>query len=77
MKKRKIIYTIIGITSAVLTYSFLNKQVNDMTNVEQILTNEIERGKSPSVQYYIFDKESIIKSFHLVLPIFPSKNKPI
>ena len=63
--KRKIIYTIIGITSAVLIYSFLDKKVNDMTNVEQILTNEIESGKSPSIQYYIFDKESVIKSFQL------------
>ncbi|MCL2072640.1 MAG: beta-lactamase family protein [Marinilabiliaceae bacterium] len=65
MKKRKIIYIVIGITSIVLIYSFLDKKINDMTNVEQILTNEIESGKSPSVQYYIFDSENIIKSFQL------------
>ena len=45
MKKRKITYTIIVMTGAIVLYSF------------------IERDKSPSVQYYLFDKENIIESF--------------
>lgn len=34
-----------------------------MTNIEQVLNFEIERGKSPSVQYYIFDQYKILDSF--------------
>lgn len=33
-----------------------------MTNAEQILNNEIENGKSPSIQYFFFDQHKIIDS---------------
>jgi D-alanyl-D-alanine carboxypeptidase len=36
-----------------------------MNLVEQILTHEIEGGKSPSVQYYLFNGNHIIQSFLL------------
>ena len=65
MKKRKISYTIIGIVSAIAIYSFLAKPMNNMTDITQILNNEIESDKSPSVQYYLFDNERIITSFRL------------
>jgi CubicO group peptidase (beta-lactamase class C family) len=46
-----------------MVYSSLKKSDKNMTDVKQILTNEIESDKSPSVQYYFFDKDSIIESF--------------
>ena len=63
MKKRKIPCIIIALALTVLVCSFLERPVNNMVNVKQILTNEIESDKSPSVQYYLFDKDSIIESF--------------
>lgn len=34
-----------------------------MNDVKHILINEVEKGKTPSVQYYFFDEDSILESF--------------
>ncbi len=34
-----------------------------MIRVKQILTDEIEKGKSPSIQYYFFNENAVIDSF--------------
>ena len=36
-----------------------------MTSAEQILTHEIESGKTPSVQYFFFDQDSVIQGFQM------------
>ncbi len=34
-----------------------------MTNVDSVLTEQIEENKTPSVQYLFFDKDQIIHQF--------------
>src|SRR5688572_8283337 len=36
-----------------------------MSNTEQILTNEIQSHRSPSVQYYIFTQDKILHTFQM------------
>jgi hypothetical protein len=38
-------------------------KIKEMATIEQILSDEIAKGKSPSVQYYLFDKDNILKEF--------------
>ncbi len=41
------------------------KTINNITDIEQILSHEIEKGKSPSVQYYLFNADCILNSVQL------------
>ncbi|ESU24833.1 beta-lactamase [Flavobacterium enshiense DK69] len=47
-----------------------------MTDIEQILANEVENDKTPSVQYFLFNQDSILKSVQLGFANI-SKQKPI
>ncbi|MBO0330509.1 serine hydrolase domain-containing protein [[Muricauda] lutisoli] len=39
----------------------------DLNEIDKILTDQVESGKTPSAQYYFFDKDSVIKSFQVGL----------
>lgn len=36
-----------------------------MKTLEQVLADVVEKSRTPSVQYYLFDQKDILKSFHL------------
>ncbi len=58
-------FIIIAIILLYLSYAFLSNQRENMTSAKQILTYEIEKGKSPSVQYYFFNQDSVIDAFQM------------
>ena len=58
MKKKVIILGLIGILILCGYYFVINRQI-PMNEIEQVLLNEVEANKSPSVQYYLFDKDKI------------------
>ena len=64
MKKKVIILGLIGILILCGYYFVINRQI-PMNEIEQVLLNEVEANKSPSVQYYLFDKDKIIYEYNL------------
>jgi hypothetical protein len=46
-----------------------------MSTVEQILSNEVETNQAPSVQYYLFNNDSILKSFAIGFSNIAKKQK--
>ncbi len=59
MKKSNIVVLIM------IFFSSCNSKTIDMSNVDNILKKQIEDNKTPSVQYVIFNKDSIIHEFRV------------
>jgi CubicO group peptidase (beta-lactamase class C family) len=46
-----------------------------MNEVDTILSNQVKKGKTPSVQYYIFNKDSVIHRYQLGFSDIKNKKK--
>lgn len=74
MKKHTWILVLILSLAAILIF-LISLSDRKMNNTEQFLLNEIKNGKAPSVQYYLFNEDSIIKSFQFGYANIEKKNK--
>jgi len=73
---KRIWLILIPIFSVFLLCTFITDSLKHMTSVEQVLTRKIEKGRSPSIQYFFFDKDSIIASCRLGFSDIARQKRP-